>query len=174
VGTASQYPTVAAVRKAVQALLLKINSEAPQKVLVGLTLGTLVDRYIQEELQQRYSTRVSYLSALNRHIKPKWGDIPLDRVKAMAVEDWLKQLDLAAKTKAHIRSLMHLLFRCAERWELMETGKNPIRLVRVKNCTKRLKRPRVLTVEEFYKLLPFLREPYRTMAFLAMQEITKL
>jgi integrase len=111
---------------------------------------------------QRYSTRVSYLSALNRHIKPKWGDIPLDGVKALAVEDWLKPLDLAPKTKAHIRSLMHLLFRCAERWELMETGKNPITLVRVKNCTKRLKRPRVLTVKEFYKLLPLLREPYRT------------
>jgi len=40
-------------------------------------------------------------------------------------------------------------------------------LVRVKNCTKRLKRPRVLTVEEFYKLLPFLEEPYRTMVITA-------
>jgi len=167
VGRASQYPTAAAARKAVQALLLKINSDAPQRALVGLTLGTLMDRYIQEELPERYSTRVSYLSLLNRHIKPKWGDIPLDRVKAMVAEDWLKQLDLAPKTKAHIRSLMHLLFRCAERWELMETGRNPIALVRVKNCTKRLKRPRVLTVEEFYKLLPFLREPYRTMVITA-------
>ena len=83
---------------------------------MGLTLGTLVDRYIQEELPQRYSTPVSYLSVLNRHIKPKWGDIPLDRVKPMAAEDWLKQPNLAPKTKAHIRSLMHLLFRCAERW----------------------------------------------------------
>jgi integrase len=116
VGTASQYPTAAAARKAVQALLLKINSDAPQRALVGLALGTLIDRYIQEELPERYSTRVSYLSALNRHIKPKWGDIPLDRVKAMVAEDWLKQLELAPKTKAHIRSLMHLLFRCAERW----------------------------------------------------------
>lgn len=37
----------------------------------------------------------------------------------------------------------------------------------MKNCTKRLKRPRVLTVEEFYKLLPFLQEPYRTMVITA-------
>jgi len=36
-----------------------------------------------------------------------------------------------------------------------------------RNCTKRLKRPRVLTVEEFYKLLPFLEEPYRTMVITA-------
>ena len=37
----------------------------------------------------------------------------------------------------------------------------------MKNCTKRLKRPRVLTLEEFYKLLPFLEEPYRTMVITA-------
>jgi len=113
---------------------------------VALRLGTLIDRYIQKELPQRYSTWVSYLSAFNRRIKPKWGDIPLDQVKAMAVEDWLKQLDLAPKTKTHIRSLMHLLPLCGT---LGVDGdwQNPIALVRVKNCTKRLRRPPVLTVE---------------------------
>jgi hypothetical protein len=39
---------------------------------------------------------------------------------------------------------MHLGFRCAERWGLIEMGKNPISLVRVKNASKRLRRPRVL------------------------------
>lgn len=46
----------------------------------------------------------------------------------MAVEDWLRGLELAPKTKSHIRSLMHTIFQCAERWEL--TDKNPIKLVR--------------------------------------------
>ena len=54
---------------------------------------------------------------------------------------------------------MHLVFTCAERWCLIEMGKNPIALVRaVKDCTKRLKRPRVLTVEPVLRgMLPHLR-----------------
>jgi len=60
---------------------------------------------------------------------------------------------------------MHTIFQCAERWELID--KNPIKLVRVKGGTKRLKTPRVLTPAEFNSLLPFLREPYRTMVLVA-------
>jgi integrase len=104
---------------------------------------------------------------LKTWIRPKWGNYPLDQFKPMAIEQWLRDLELAPKTKAHIRSLMHLVFRCAERWCLIEMGKNPIALVRVKNCTKRLKRPRILTVEQFCALLPHLREPYRTMVTVA-------
>ena len=60
---------------------------------------------------------------------------------------------------------MHTIFQCAERWELID--KNPIKLVRVKGGTKRLKTPRVLAPEEFYSLLPSIREPYRTMVLIA-------
>jgi integrase len=83
----------------------------------------------------------------------------------VVVEDWLKSLELAPKTKSHIRSLMHTIFQCAERWEL--TDKNPMKLVRVKGGTKRLETPRVLTPDEFHALLPLIREPYRTMALVA-------
>lgn len=71
------------------------------------------------------------------------------------------------QSKAHVRGLMHLVFRCAERWCLIEMGKNPIALVRVKDCTKRLKRPRVLKVEQFCAMLPHLKQPYRTMVIVA-------
>jgi integrase len=89
----------------------------------------------------------------------------MSAVKPMAVEDWLKGLDLAPKTKSHVRSLMHTIFQCAERWEL--TAKNPIKLVRVKGGTKRLKTPRVLTPQQFEFLLPLIREPFRTMVLVA-------
>jgi hypothetical protein len=51
---------------------------------------------------------------------------------------------------------MHTIFQCAERWEL--TDKNPIKLVRVKGGTKRLKTPRVLAPEQFELLVPLIRE----------------
>jgi integrase len=85
----------------------------------------------------------------------------------MPVEQWLRALNLAPKSKAHVRGLMHLVFTCAERWCLIEMGKNPIALVRVKDCTKRLKRPRVLAVEQFCAMLPHLKQPYRRMMIVA-------
>jgi len=61
----------------------------------------------------------------------------------------------------------HLVFKCAERWSIVELGKNPVSLVRVKNGSKRLKRPRVLDVDEFFELLKHLGEPYRTTVLVA-------
>jgi integrase len=49
------------------------------------------------------------------HIRPRWADTPLAAMKSLAVEDWLKGLSLAPKTKSHIRSLMHTIFQCARR-----------------------------------------------------------
>jgi len=165
IGTVEQYLNNAAARQAVAALLLKLDSEAPPAGAV--TFATLVDRYVEEELPERFSTRISYLSMVNTHIRPKWADFPLDKVKPMAVEDWLRQLLLAPKSKANTRSLMHSIFKCAERWQLIEIGKNPIALVRVKECSKRLTTPRVLTAAEFCGLLPHLKDPYRTMVIVA-------
>lgn len=125
----------------------------------------MIARYEQEEMPERYSTRAAYQSYIKNQIRPRWADTPMSAVKPMAVEDWLRGLDLAPKTKSHVRSLMHTIFQCAERWELTE--KNPIKLVRVKGGTKRLKTPRVLAPEQFHSLLPLIREPYRTMLLVA-------
>jgi integrase len=116
-------------------------------------------------MPERYSTSASYRSNIKVHIRPRWADVPITGVKSMAVEDWLKGLSLAPKTKSHIRGLMHTLFECARRWELID--RNPIGLVRVRGGSKRLKMPRVLTPEQFCLLPPLLPEPYRTQVWIA-------
>jgi integrase len=83
----------------------------------------------------------------------------------MAVEDWLKRLALAPKSKSHIRSLMHVLFQCAQRWELVD--KNPIELVRVRGGSKRLAAPRVLSPQQFCDLAALVVEPYATQIWIA-------
>jgi len=60
---------------------------------------------------------------------------------------------------------MATIFRCAQRWELIEN--NPMELVRVRDASKRLERPSVLTAEEFHQLLPHIRQPYQTMVLIA-------
>jgi integrase len=51
---------------------------------------------------------------------------------------------------------------------VMKVSRNPIELVVVKGATKRTRRPRSLTVEEFQKLVTKLAEPFRTMALMAV------
>jgi len=167
VGTVEKYKTKALAQKAVEALLLKLNSETPQQRMAVVTFGAICDRYLQEELPERYSTSKSYRSNIKNYLKPRWGDYLLDRVRPMAVEDWLKKLPMAPKSKTHIRSLMHLMFECATRWELFTDRRNPIALVRVKEGSKRRHRPAILTVDEFETLVDLLKEPYRTMAYVA-------
>jgi integrase len=76
-------------------------------------------------------------------------------------------MDKSPKTQAHIRSVMHVIFECAARWELFNERRNPIEMVRVKDSTKRRKRPMILTNETFQAVLASLPEPYRTMVVVA-------
>ena len=57
IGTTDQYKTESQARRAVEAHLLKLNAEKPQNHLGTVTFGGLCDRYIAEELPERYSTR---------------------------------------------------------------------------------------------------------------------
>jgi integrase len=166
IGTVAQYPTRAEAKRAAEGMLLSINAHSPGRR--PATFGGLIDRYIQEEIPERNSTKSRYLSWLNNRIKPKWGDHLITKIKPLAVEQWLKELNLAPKSRAHVRSLMGNLFDCAMRWELLEIDNNPMRLVRVKDSSKRLREPRPLTVEEFSRLLPYVPEPFRTMCIVAM------
>jgi len=129
VGTLQEYPSEAAARKspAVQAIVLRINVEHPLGPVTASTMGALIARYEKEEMPTRYSTRVSYQSFIDRYIRPRWAETPITGVKPMAVEDWLTRLKLAPKARGHIKALMSVMFKCAQRWELIPN--NPMQLV---------------------------------------------
>jgi len=166
VGSVERYRTKAEALRAAEHKRLTANPDNPNGH--SITFGALIDRYIQEEMPQRFSTRASYLAYLRNHVKPKWGRYRLGDVKPFAVREWLKRLSLAPKSKVHIRNLMRILFNAAMLWELLEIQDNPMKLVRVADATKRCEEPKVLTVEEFQRLLNFLaEEPFRTMVLTA-------
>jgi integrase len=77
---------------------------------------------------------------------------------------WIKGLNLAPKSKGHVRSVMHILFEWAMRWELMEYNRNPMSLLKLKGLTKRIKQPRALSVEQLQSLWAHLDEDTRTMS----------
>lgn len=161
VGSDWQYPTETAALKALEGLRLSVNSGTFQAA--PPTFGAVIERYLREELPERFSTRISYTSLIKRWLRPKWGDLLLSAIRTLEVEHWLKSLPLAPKTKTNLRNVMHVLFESARRWELI--GTNPIELVR--QSGRRQKIPRRLTIDELRRLLAQLEPPYSTMVILA-------
>jgi integrase len=166
IGTAKEYPSESLARQASMAYVLSMNDK--QTPGLSVSFGALMQRYLAEELPERHSTASRYRCWMKNHIEPKWRDFPIENIKPLLVEDWLKKLDLAPKSKSHLKTLMHVLFNAAMRWELIPYQHNPMSLVRVKDSSKRLKEPRFLTAQEFCALLEHIPEPFRTMCIVAM------
>lgn len=76
-----------------------------------------------------------------------------------------QQAYLPALVTCATSCLMHMIFQCANRWELTDT--NPIELVRVKDGSKCLRPPRILSPQEFCLIPPIIVEPYRTQVWIA-------
>ena len=161
VGTVEQFPSKSAARKACELLRANVNREARSP----RTIAELVAHYTENELPTKtpYTAEV-YTGYLNTWIVPTWAEHSLSDVKAVAVEAWLKTVNLAPGTKAKLRNLMHALYNHAMRWEFFD--RNPITLVR--QSAKRTRVPDVLTVEEIGKLLAELAEPWRTAVYVAV------
>jgi integrase len=166
IGTIQEFPSASLARKASLSYVLSMNNK--QTPGLSVSFGALMERYLAEELPARHSTASRYRCWLKNHIEPKWRDFPIQNIKPLLVEDWLKKLDLAPKSKAHLKTLMHVLFNAAMRWELIPYQHNPMSLVRVKDSSKRLKEPTLLTAQEFCALLEHIPEPFRTMCIVAM------
>lgn len=178
-----KFPTRVAVEQYLEAFVLKLNAENPAQALSEPTLNAVLDRFIEEEklliIKQRrpgepsngegelsYSTVVSYLSVI-KQVRAKWGTTRLSRIRPLQIQDWLKSMDAAPKTKGHIKAILHRLYEKAMLWELAEWQRNPMELVEIKGISKRQKKPIVLTVEQYYQILALLPQPYRTMVVVA-------
>jgi integrase len=170
VGTIEQYPTKAEALKACEHLQVGANSDNPMPR--HISFGTLLDRYVAEEMPERHSTNLAYASYIETHIRPKWADWPLRKLtskgSSFTIEQWLKSLTLAPKTKGNIRNVMAVVFSCAMRWGLVDLGLNPVALVRVKGISRRQKEPRILNPEEIQGLTAKLSEPCRTAVIAAL------
>lgn len=170
IGTVDEFPTKAKALKACEHLQLTANSDNPNSR--SISFGALLDRYVAEEMPERHSTNEAYRSYIETHIRPKWSDWTLrdltGRGSSFAIEQWLKSLSLAPKTKGNIRNVMAVIFKSAMRWGLIDQGMNPVSLVRVKGVSRRQKEPKVLSVAEIQNLIAKLEDPCRTAVIVAL------
>lgn len=125
VGDIKQYPTESAAQAAADALRLTINHQCAHRSLRRITINTLWEHYSREELPLKaLSTQDAYTIYANNWIIPRWGDLPLEQLKTIGVERWLRSTEVADGTKAKIKCVMSALFSHAVRWEFC--SHNPI------------------------------------------------
>ena len=163
IGTKQEFPTKAAAWKEVESL--EIQQTKPQD---GDTVRSVIARYEAERMPSRQSTARVYRSFLNNHILPKWGDTEIQAVQPRPVELWLRELPLSPKSKTHVRSLMHGLVEFAMWSGMLDISRNPMSLVQNTGATRRVRKARSLTAEQFHALLEELHEPFATMALLCV------
>jgi integrase len=133
-----------------------------------ITVKQFIEQYRVERMPQRYSTRRSYECWFRKHIIPTWGSHAITDLQARPVELWLQTLDLAPKSRAELRGLLRILWEFAMWRGDVPTQRNPMELVTVKGASKRRRKPRSLTVEEFQRFIPHLDEPFRTIALICV------
>jgi integrase len=119
-------------------------------------------------MPKRFSTRYGYECWLRNHILPKWGSSSITELQARPVELWLKHLALAPKSRAHIRGVISILWDFAMWAGLVPLERNPMELVTVVGVTKRMRKPRSLTVDAFRGFVKHLSEPFQTIALLCV------
>jgi hypothetical protein len=118
VGDVKKYPTESAAHAAADALRLTINNQCAHRSLRHTTINTLWEQYSQEELPLKaLSTQDAYIIYARNWIVPRWGYLPLEQVKTVEVERWLRATGVADGTKAKIKCVMSALFSHAVRWE---------------------------------------------------------
>lgn len=166
IGPLAEYSSKSAARRAAQYIQIP-GLEIPRSHPIVVTLGVLGERYRLERTPNRKDTRRSYEVWIRNHILPRWADCLIADLEPRPVELWLASLPLAPKSKTHIRGILRNLWDFAA-WSgnVPREGRNPMELVRIRGASKRTRKPRSLTVQEFHRFTQQLAEPCRTIALL--------
>jgi integrase len=155
VGDLNRHPTKADAKLAIANFRAEINAQQERLFDSKMTVAEAWRHFQVHELRdpevgRSLSTIQGYLNYFKCQILPKWKNVPLDDVKSVAMEKWLRSLDLAPGSKAKIRNHLSALFSHAIRHELYGQI-NPIKAVR--QSAVRLRDPDVLTLDEMKSIL---------------------
>src|ERR1700676_3666520 len=168
IGTLSQFPTKASAWRAAKPLRDAVENQTQVSTSAAPTVSTLVKLYRIEKMPTRYSTRRSYDAWLRNHILPKFGQCALSDVQARPAELWLESLSLTPRSRAAVRGLLRILWEFAMWRGDVPTQRNPMELVTIKGASKRTRKPRSLTVDEFQRFVLQLGEPFRAIALVCV------
>jgi integrase len=178
IGLVNAFPTEASAWQEINRL--RIHDAINQPDYAGpATFGQLAAHYREHELGDQteavdpksHTTIAGYTHNLDKHILPKWGDLPALTIEPRDVETWLKRVKkekgLANPTLDRLRRLMSLIYKSAQRYGLIPRSQecNPMKFVRCKTTSDY--EARTITPRQAHDIWKWLEEPEKTLTLLA-------
>ncbi len=137
-----------------------------------LRFGDVADRWLAEQVTDlRQSTQDGYGSYVDNHLRPRWGDRPLDSIEVGDSAKLIRDLRAAGYAEWTISGIVRAgsrVFKFARRY-CKWRGDNPFDLLENGERAKVSETPerRIYTATEFEQVLDATSEPWRTLFELA-------
>ncbi len=140
------------------------------KPQAAITLDEFWHRYFVPEMLPtlKFSTRKLYASLTNKHLLPYFGQQKLSEIQRLEVQHFViekQQHGYSVQTLAHLRDLLSKILETARSWGWLQD--NVARGVKLPPM-ERVRKARILTVDNITRLSQALAEPVRTMFLLAL------
>lgn len=95
IGTVQQYAAAQVARSATAALLSHTIARFGESRVCNITVEQLCEHFEQRELRcgdsfRSFATVKTYSGYIRKWIRPHWGSVRLDEIKAVEVETWLR------------------------------------------------------------------------------------
>lgn len=74
-----------------------------------LTVGALADQWLAGKVNLAATTRACYESALEVHVRPRWGNVPVAKVEHGEIQAWLAGLAASGMSGAYVRKVHGVL-----------------------------------------------------------------
>jgi integrase len=166
IGTIKEFPTKAAAELAAAKLIAAGITEKK----AGVTFEAVALQYMAERMPKRFTTANGYRNCIENYCIPKFGSSELAEIEPMEIWRWLNSLThpktgepLAGGTRGNIRDAMRQVYEYAMLAGMIDIVRNPIELVKVTGSSKRTRKPRVLSYEEWERFIGNVSaEPQRT------------
>ena len=165
---ASEFKSEKELWKHLEPSLTRLNDGHAEPLPVAVTLGAVMDKYEKEYLPElSKASRGTDTSMFKVQIRPRWENTPVNVIRPMDVDAWIKTLNLAPLTKKRVKRLMKSLYDKAMFWEMIPVGVNPMTLVKVRGGTKRQKKIVLLTSDQVNLLIANLPQPWSEVALVS-------
>ena len=167
IGTLADFPTESKCWREIDSrrLIERINQpQADDK----LRFRHIAEFYLRSEAFSKLAptTQYCYRHIVNDFLVPAWGDQFAVDIKSLAVEKWLRSLDLAAPTRGKTKYVMMVVFLHAEKHERIPDGFTANLESKIDIESSSNYEAVILTPKQTFTILKLMRQPESTITVL--------
>ncbi len=167
IGTLADFPTETKCWHEIdrQRLVEKINQPQTDD---KLRFRHIAEFYLNSDAFQKLAstTQYCYRHIVNDYLVPHWGDQFAVDIKSLAVEKWLRSLDLAAPTRGKTKYVMMVVFLHAEKHERIPDGFTANLESKIQIESSSNYEAVILTPKQTFTILKLMGQPESTMTLL--------